>query len=423
MIRTRTAARIMPAIWFAPVIVLLACWYVRQLPAEYGYGADASGKASLLLIFLTSFCSGCAAWEGSRLRRAGVWAWPFARPRWHVIAWIVTPVVAVGLVAFLAGTGSELVADAAWPPDPRILAVGVADLVTASLVGLAAGLLLPSAAALPLAIVAPFVWTGVVPALPVVWLRHLTGTFRDCCMLSEQVAWSPVVASLIVDVGAVLALGYLIARPGFVRAELARAIAAFCIAVALASVAVAGFGYAPVEPRSPAAMECHQADQIRLCVWPEHAIVAQRLASLAATVHAKWTAAGIQAPTTFSEAHRSLVASDTLPFVVDVHASDEQVVLALANALAPQGPDCPLGDTGAIATFYLTAWYAFAGGAPMDAIEREYGYPTDPYTSVPNMVSALAHASVRQRSAWTQRALAVSQRCDDWPADLLAVGP
>ena len=53
--------------------------------------------------------------------------------------------------------------------------------------GFAPGILLPVPVAIPVGILLPFVWFAFVPAMEPVWLRHITGMFRDCCGLSEDV--------------------------------------------------------------------------------------------------------------------------------------------------------------------------------------------------------------------------------------------
>jgi hypothetical protein len=56
-----------------------------------------------------------------------------------------------------------------------------------------------------------------------------------------------------------------------------------------------------------------------------------------------------------------------------------------------------------------------------DAVEERYSYPTDPFPSVFNVLDQLRSASPEVRSGWIARAEEVSQACNEWPAELIAV--
>ena len=56
----------------------------------------------------------------------------------------------------------------------------------------------------------PYLWLGFVPAMQPVWLRHLTGMFRDCCTNAQDLDLRAALASMLVDVGIVGAAALLV---------------------------------------------------------------------------------------------------------------------------------------------------------------------------------------------------------------------
>ena len=440
MVSLRTSFRVMPAFWFALPIVLLASGYGTALyPADhYGLGATAMGTGAL--VFVAGFTAATAAWEGARLRRT-VWWSPTVRSRLAIAAWAVLPSVLVGVVAMLAAVGVLLVRSGATLPDLRVLAVVLLDLVAWAVVGFAAGILLPVPVAVPVGLLLPFVWLAFVPALYPVWLRHLTGMFRDCCGLSQDLAPAAVGASVLADIGIIVAAailigGWTIARRlgGSIR-TLAVSIVASMVALAVPLAAgvtlVSGMTYAPAVPRDPALLTCRERAGLTLCVWPEHVPEIDELATVASGVRSRWLAAGIEAPAIFTEADRTVAPAGSLTYQVSRTAPDD-VVLALANGMTPQTPYCesltpgaPAATTGGLATIWLQAWYSAAGGLSADRLVQEYGSPWgmggDTLDPLPT-VDALWKVSPEARRAWAAHAAALIVTCEEVTVDL-AVRP
>ncbi|MBA2556247.1 MAG: hypothetical protein H0V12_02705 [Chloroflexi bacterium] len=424
MIRLRTAVRAMPALWFAIPISILAGWYVTFLAPSDRYTVDATAKGTAALPFVAAFCAACAAWEGSRLRRARLWAAPSVRSRVAIVTWCLLPVVLVGLLAIGIAIAVALVRSSAGLPDPRFIAMTMLDLVALSVAGFATGLLLPIVVAGPLAIVASFIWLAFVPAFEPVWLRHLTGMFRDCCGLADDLAPQAILASSIVNLGIIGAVAVLVAGPPL-RALRVGGVLAALVTVGIAGVIlVGGMTYAPVIPRDSALLACRARGTVTVCTWPEHQARAAEVAEIVGRVRAGWQQAGIDAPAVFTEANPAVAPGGALAFGFNgIMSTEDDIINSLATGMLPAFPDCPGGATGGIALEYLAAWYAATGGMTPERLHERYGYATDPYPEVLTVVDQLQAAAPDVRRSWVLRAEEVSQACDEWPLKLIAVHP
>jgi hypothetical protein len=368
--------------------------------------------------------------------------------------------VAIGVAALLAAVAVLLVRSGATVPDPTLIAVGVLDLVAWAAVGFAAGVVLPVPVAVPVGILLPFVWLAFVPAMDPVWLRHLTGMFRDCCSLNQAMAPAAIWASVLADLGILAAAAILVGGWTEVRRRggprLGRAIPLVAAGLALTLFLRAGVGlvsgmtYAPVVPRDPALLTCHELSGLTLCLWPEHAPEADALAVVASDVRAKWVAAGVEAPAAFTEADPSVAPAGSLAFQVAGAAPDD-VVYALADAMTPRQPECidptsgvSMGTTGGIASQWLLAWYSAAGGMSPGRLQEEFGAgmgmsgpaalpSTDPSGSPDpaaeaspyggtldplQTVDALWKVSPAARRAWADHAASLVASCADVQVDL-----
>jgi len=259
-----------------------------------------------------------------------------------------------------------------------------------------------------------------------VWLRHLTGMFRDCCGLAQDLAPRAVVASSIVDLGIIGAAALLVAGPTLVPRRVGGALATLAVAGAAGVLLVAGMTYAPVVPRDAALLECRTDSSVTVCTWPEHRARAAELAGIVAKVRTGWQQAGMDAPSVFTEADPSVAAADALVigFIGSWYTEDD-IVRVLAAGMLPPWPDCPGGAAGGSAFLYLEAWYAAAGGMTPDGLRQRYadagGEPG--YPEVLTVVDQLQAATPEVRRAWVSRAEEVSQACDVWRGDLIVVSP
>lgn len=410
--------RAMPALWLAVPMVLLAGAYGMALYPSDRYGLGATAMSTGVLPFVGGFVAATAAWEGARLRRS-VWPMPMVRSRLAVAMWAVLPSMLVGAAAVLAATAILLVRSNATVPDARVLAVVAVDLVAWAAAGFALGILLPVPVAIPAGILLPFVWFAFVPATQPVWLRHITGMFRDCCGLAEDLSWAAVLASILAALGILMAAAVAVgSRPAPQR--LALSALGLVVPLVAAAALVAGMTYAPVSPRDASLLDCRTASGTTLCVWPEHVAEVDAILSAVVAAEGRWAAAGIKAPPLVTEAGRSTAPAGSIPVLLNGTASDD-VVSALAAGLIPAQPDCWGGSTGAIAVPWLQTWYAAAGGMSAARLEKEfggsYGMTGTTLDPVPT-VDALWKVSVEARQAWVAHAVSMVTTCDEVEQDL-----
>ena len=419
MVNLRAAMRVMPAFWFALPILMLAGWYVTALYPSDGYGLGATALGSGALTFVAAFSAGTAAWEGARLRRSRVWWAPSVRSRVAIAAWSILPSVLIGFVALVGAVGVQLARSGADMPDLRILAVSALDLVAWGVVGFTIGIMLPVAAAVPLALLLPLIWFAFVPAFYPVWLRHLTGMFRDCCGLGQDLAPAAIAASAVVDLGIIVAAAILVGGmlAGWRRAAGAAGSIAAALLVGIALVS--NMTYAPVVARDPALLTCRTADGLTLCLWPEHAARGDDLSRIAGTVRRGWQQAGLDAPTLFTEADQSVAPAGALAFVLSGPQTTDDVIRDLVAALVPTPPECPLGSTGLVAIGYLGGWYAAAGGMSEGGLKEKYGGWSDGNNpDVEPTIDSLRAASPQARLRWIENAKYLIATCDDVVPDL-----
>ena len=115
--------------------------------------------------------------------------------------------------------------------------------------------------------------------------------FRDCCDLSEDLSGAAVPASVLADLGIILAAAVAVgSRPAPQR--LAASALALVVLVAVALSLVAGMAYAPASPRDASLLDCRTSSGTTLCVWPEHAAEADAILSTVVAVEGRWAAAG-----------------------------------------------------------------------------------------------------------------------------------
>jgi hypothetical protein len=417
VIPIRTAIRVSPAAWFAIPIAIFAVWYVTLLHVPAGYGVAASGAASGTLPFIGAFVGGSAAWEGSRLRCGGIWggAWPRSGIRIGVGA-LAAPVVA-GWLAFGVAVAMALIETGSFPPDPLIVAVGGLDIVAYAAVGLAIGVRAPTAMAVPVATILPLLWLAFVPAMQPVWMRHLTGMFRDCCGLAEAFAPRAALASILVNVGLIGAAAVasdLAVPPG------RRAFGVLGILVGLGVVSgalVDDMSYAPVMARDPSALRCTNASGTQVCLWPEDSSVAPQIDALVGEVSAAWRTLGVRTPATFTEALGERE-PDAATFRVPAPLTRDRAILSFATAITPPTIECPVISAEGLAGYYLRGWYAAAGGLSEASI-AELDLPADGTNkSLVDTIRDLRAANPSERARWIASATQATQVCSDDPPDL-----
>lgn len=421
MTTLRTAVRVQPAAWLCLPMAILAAWYATLLHSAPGYGVAATASASGTLPFVGAFVAGCSAWEGARLRRAAIWRGAWVRPGWVVATGALALPVAGGMLALAAAVVASLAKAGSVSPDVAIVALAVLDLIVMASVGFLLGLRLPSALAVPVAIVLPVLYLAFVPAMYPVWLRHLTGMFRDCCGLSEALAPAAIVASLAASAGILGATAIGLAttweRP---VPRWAAGAGVLTVAFAVAGVSASGLTYAPVTARDASVLACETAGETTVCLWPEHVGSAVLIGETVNDVRQRWAAAGIVSPLLVSEAG-GVTTTTTLKVRLPDPLIRDGVILSLATGMLPTDPGCDAATTGAIANSYLQAWYAAAGGLAPASPQGLDMAGDDVNPSVLDVIDALWKAQPDARRTWVDRARATATSCEEIVPDLRVV--
>lgn len=417
MISFQRTIRTSPAVWFAIPIWVLAGWYVTLLSAPAGYGVAATGAATSTLPFIGAFVGGTAAWEGSRLRRGAIWGGPWPRHLVQIALGATAPAIVAGWMAFAVAVAVALTTTNSFPPNMAMVGVVAVDVVAYAAVGFAIGCLAPPALAIPVAALLPLLWLAFTPAMHPVWLRHLTGMYRDCCLVSEALAPRAVLASIAVDLGFIVSAAVACLVTLTPRRRALTVVTVLGAAVVFGVGAVGGMTYAPVVARDPAALQCKTDSGTSICLWPEHASAGPQLLELTAEVRAAWSAAGVKAPALFTEAlgpHGPDVASVVLPDPI----TRDRTILALSDALIPPTVECPIISAEGIAGLYLEGWIAAAGGLSHESL-AQIDLPADGTNkSLVDTVRDLRAATPAARAKWTEAAMAATQVCTDTAPDL-----
>lgn len=409
--RLRTLIARSPALWLAPVMLVLGWLHIQttlRLWDPYGLAATSAAASSIFLI--AAICGACAAWEGRRLRQAGWTDYPWVRS-WIAIAWqalrIPLGVAVTCLLVLLLGTFSTQ--GLAWSEiNPGVLTATMVTLLAHLTLGFALGVLLPSGVAVPAMLLFSYIWMVMPIAMEPLWVRHLTGVWISCCSVHLMVAPAAVAGTIIASSG--LLLGALCCLYVQKPWRWLPAIGIWILLWSIGAVLVRNLGVDPAVPRV-ATMVCSQTRPV-VCVWPEHREQLETAAAMAQQAAQHWTAAGLEVPREFNELDQSLLPADARSFGFSLRSQPSDILRSLAYAMLPPFPDCNNQPyLGGAASSYVLAWMDAAAGQPENMMEPVYG---------PEVVQAIheirsLEPAVQRR--WLNRNLAALRVCD-LPAQL-----
>lgn len=318
-----------------------------------GYWESATAQSSFLLGFIAPACAACAAWEGARIRSAGVLHGSPVRSPATVAVSSLLPVLALGVLSVLLAL--VLVAPVAWGSTgtPALRMIGLQVLVVAAHTGAGygAGLLLPPLVALPIALAGSFLWMAYPATLPTFWVRQLNGhNLGECCALDQVIAPRALAAPALVAVG-VLA-GSLVVVLARRRAWRLFAPVPVAVTVIVGAQLAAPLGYAAARDRDPAALDCVE-DRLVVCLWPEQRAGSAQIRAWSADAGERLRAAGVR--------------PDLAVTFSSVEPSENEVRLAIAGSvLADSFPACAESEpwSGGEALGPLHAWLAITAGLP-----------------------------------------------------------
>jgi len=415
-VRLRTLFRISPAFWLTLPTLILSILYVTRATYPTNYGVAATAGATSSMAFLVGFVAMTAAWEAARLRRGGIWDAPHTRSRFDITIIAVTPSILLGAVFLLGTVVAASVYGQAGMPEIRIVAVGFVAICAWSLVGFLAGLRLPMSVSLPSMLLAPFLWFAFVPALPVEWLRQLSGMYRDCCRIGADISPAALLAGLIMNVTIIVVALYAI---GALRMRWSRivAIAMLVIGVMVSSAFAWNVGPIPEVARDRSALKCGTVSEVELCLWPEHDGSSQVFRPTLNKVIVELTREGLPIPSRWSEELAGSSSADTLG--LDLWKSDpDSIRWSIAQGLAPW-PACSeasnSGFSGSSIDVLRGWWFTAMGGSEamlqenlgwLIAEASAFGVPP-----IKELYSAVSSASVTSRVAWLERLTSSAAEC------------
>jgi len=408
--------RISPAVWLTLPTLILSILYVTRAIYPNNYGVAATAGATSSMAFLVGFVAMTAAWEAARLRRGGIWDAPHTRSRLEVAIIAVSPSIVLGAVFLLGTVVAASVYGQAGLPEIRIVVVGFIAICAWSLVGFLAGLRLPMSVSLPSMLLAPFLWFAFVPALPVEWLRHLSGMYRDCCRIGADIAPAALLAGLTMNVTIIVVALYTI---GALRMRWSRIVATaiLVVGVMVSSAFAWNVGPIPEVARDRSALKCSTVSATELCLWPEHDGPSQVYRPTLNTVIVALARDGLPIPGRWSEELASPSSGDTLS--LDLWKSDPDAVRwSIAQGLAPW-PACseaPNTSFSEITNDVLRGWWFTAMGGSEAMLQENLGWliaepSQNGVPPIKELYRAVDAASVESRVAWLERLTSLAAEC------------
>jgi hypothetical protein len=408
--------RISPAVWLTLPTLILSILYVTKAIYPNNYGVAATAGATSSMAFLVGFVAMTAAWEAARLRRGGIWDAPHTRSRFDITIIAVTPSILLGAVFLLGTVVAASVYGQAGLPEIRMVVVGFVAICAWSLVGFLAGLRLPMSVSLPGMLLAPFLWFAFVPALPVEWLRHLSGMYRDCCRIGADIAPAALLAGLIMNVTIIVIALYAIGALGLRWSRIV-ATAMLVTGVMVSSAFAWNVGPIPEVARDQSALKCSTVSAAELCLWPEHDSPTQLFRPTLTAVIVELARQELPIPGRWSEELASATSVDTL--TLDLWKSDpDSIRWSITQGLAPWPACSEASDSGFSGSSIdvLRGWWFTAMGGSEAMLQENLGWLiADPSASggipIKDLYSAVGSAPVTSRVAWLERLTSLVAEC------------
>lgn len=397
----RTLIRTSSALRAAPVLFVWLVMYSGNMTGwiTEGYWPSVASQSTFLLNFTAPAVAACGAWEALKVRRSAVLNTAPARSSTMIALAALAPALALGAVSVLLALAMFVPQAGGFPgwSLPVILLLELLVVLAHASVGYVLGLALPRLLAVPLTLIASFVWMAYPSALDIFWVRQLNGrNLTECCALDQVPATRAVCAAAVATLGMIAAAWLW----NGLRAPLR--LTAF---VALAATVAAGawiaepLDFRAAQPRSASEQTCTEGTP-QVCLWPEQRSEASDVTGWASEAQQRLNAVGVtqlapvkplsDKPT--REDIQSLVALGSIPNHAPPCASERGARWSGIEAVGP-----------------LSAWLKLTAGVAPRAVETRYGRPAV------QLAGRVMTLTTEEQHAWFQRNASTLTGCDTKP--------
>ncbi|WP_050514976.1 hypothetical protein [Streptomyces rimosus] len=267
--RVRTSS----ALWAAPFVAAIPLLYYiggagKPVGEVYEYAPTVvSAPLYAAYAFAYAAVAALAAWEGGRLKEAGVWRLAPARSRYRIAVGALWPVVVLGWLTVILPVVVALVDYGVWPTGPSLRPVWLAMVMCLAhaVIGFAVGQRVPKAIAAPVLAIGVWVVVSYSVTLDPAWLRNVSGAFFNKLMLGEAVPYRVLLPHVLLTGSIALALALGWARLGKAVLRMVLALAVIAAGSGTACAMAADWGYTPPLLADQAPMAC-SGSAPRVCV-------------------------------------------------------------------------------------------------------------------------------------------------------------
>lgn len=368
--------------WLLPLNLALAIWWALVVDPNtiQGRFLNAAVQGVQVIMFLAPATAVAGVLAGASLRRNAQRVRTGSRGSAALAAGVCAIHVVIALVALsLSSLMVRLSSNASGFDGWQLLALAGLTAGGASAVGQALGRGLPEVVAAPTALLGSYV----VLAFPrtfaePLWLRHLV--FVDsCCNSTDRVSPRVLTAILLMAVSTIVAGLLATLRAGRALPGLIGAAAVLAVAWTVSTGLVRDLDWSPATART-GDVECTQAADGEVCVWPENAAALPRLADVWTGLRETARAHGLELPTTVTERTGGPVTYGDGLMSITPQTSAEAFPEVLATAALPSVEPCIVNGTmdSRIDNAWLTLarWWISTSGFTYSAnlIDPPYDY-------------------------------------------------
>ncbi|NOK60858.1 MAG: hypothetical protein GFH27_549289n159 [Chloroflexi bacterium AL-W] len=387
-------------------MVILTLLFMTDVPSwsdPYPLAWTSAGASAILII--APICAACAAWEGGRLRRARWFAWPHVRSTTIVVLTILLPTLVVGLLMIVVALLFQIITSGfVFIPDWRVLSMAIIVLFAHVLLGFAMGVRIPIVVSLPMVFLLSFAWIELPNTLDdPLWLRHLSGIWTFCCLVSTNLAPQAWIGALLVAIGMISMASVLLLQ----RLRLWQALVSvvpLVIGVGVGAYMVQDLDAFPAVARDEGVLVC-STSQPRVCVWPEHETRLEEVAALATEASMAWRQVGVIVPDEFTEGAGGDRGIGSFGFSME---TDRYTLFnSLSRSVLPPVANCE--GQGSVSPrevqTYLVAWLNSVAGMPAEALVARAN------AQIRDTIATVQLLPLEEQQIWFERNLIALEQC------------